>query len=62
MTLRKLENLSRGIEHARISRQNWFAILILILAPSLNALAQLGLSRTREYDADLNAARLTGDP
>ena len=41
---------------------NWFAILLLILAPSLSALAQLGLSRTREYDADLNASRLTGDP
>jgi len=41
---------------------NWFAILILIFAPNLSALAQLGLSRTREYNADLNAARLTGDP
>jgi heat shock protein HtpX len=41
---------------------NWFAILLLIFAPTLSALAQLGLSRTREYDADLNAARLTGDP
>ncbi len=41
---------------------NWTAILILIFAPSLSALAQLGLSRTREYDADLNAARLAGDP
>ncbi len=41
---------------------NWFAILILIFAPSLSALAQLGLSRTREYHADLNAVRLTGDP
>jgi heat shock protein HtpX len=41
---------------------NWFAILILIFAPHLSALAQLGLSRTREYDADLNASRLTGDP
>ena len=41
---------------------NWIAILILILAPNLSALAQLGLSRTREYDADLNAARITGDP
>lgn len=41
---------------------NWFAIFILILAPNLSALAQLGLSRTREYHADLNAARLTGDP
>ncbi len=41
---------------------SWFAILLLIVAPNLSALAQLGLSRTREYDADLNAVRLTGDP
>ena len=41
---------------------DWLAILILIFAPNLSALAQLGLSRTREYDADLNAARLTADP
>lgn len=41
---------------------NWFAIALLIFAPTLSALAQLALSRTREYDADLNAARLTGDP
>ena len=41
---------------------DWFAILILILAPHVSALAQLRLSRTREYDADLNATRLTGDP
>lgn len=41
---------------------SWLAILILIVAPTLSGLAQLGLSRTREYDADLNAAWLTGDP
>ncbi len=41
---------------------DWTAILILIFAPNLSALAQLGLSRVREYDADLNAAQLTGDP
>jgi heat shock protein HtpX len=41
---------------------NWWAILLLIFAPNLSALAQLALSRTREFDADLNAARLTGDP
>jgi heat shock protein HtpX len=40
---------------------NWFAIALLVAAPSLSALAQLALSRTREYDADLNAVRLTGD-
>ncbi len=41
---------------------NWFAIALLVAAPTISALAQLGLSRTREYDADLNAVRLTGDP
>jgi len=41
---------------------NWLVIGLLILAPTISTLAQLGLSRVREYDADLNAARLTGDP
>ncbi|MCH1924947.1 zinc metalloprotease HtpX [Shewanella sp. C32] len=41
---------------------NWWAILLLLLAPTLSALAQLALSRTREYDADLNAVALTNDP
>jgi len=41
---------------------NWLVIVLLILAPTISTLAQLGLSRVREYDADLNAARLTGDP
>lgn len=41
---------------------NWLAFLLLALAPHLALLAQLGLSRVREYDADLMAARLTGDP
>jgi heat shock protein HtpX len=37
-------------------------ILLLIFAPSLSALLQLALSRTREFDADLGSAELTGDP
>ena len=37
-------------------------ILLLIFAPMLTALLQLALSRTREFNADLGAARLTGDP
>lgn len=41
---------------------NWSAVLVLLFAPQLSVLAQLGLSRVREYDADLNAAYLTGDP
>lgn len=41
---------------------DWGLILLLIIAPLVSALAQLALSRTREYAADLSAARLTGDP
>jgi heat shock protein HtpX len=41
---------------------SWIAIIILYLAPLLSSLMQLGLSRTREYDADLDAAQLTGNP
>lgn len=37
-------------------------LLLMIFAPTLSALLQLALSRSREYDADLGAARLTGDP
>lgn len=39
-----------------------YPILLLIAAPALSGLLQLALSRTREFDADLDAARLTGDP
>jgi heat shock protein HtpX len=38
------------------------ALVILYLAPSIGSLLQLGLSRTREYDADLEGAFLTGNP
>ncbi|MGD8643477.1 MAG: zinc metalloprotease HtpX [Chromatiales bacterium] len=41
---------------------SWFAILLLVLAPSISALLQLALSRTREYEADRGAVALTGDP
>lgn len=37
-------------------------LLLMIFAPTLSALLQLALSRAREYDADLGAARLSGDP
>ncbi len=40
----------------------WLAVLLLYLAPTVSSLLQLGLSRAREYDADLEAAQLTGDP
>ena len=37
-------------------------ILVMIFAPTLSAVLQLALSRTREYDADIAAVELTGDP
>ncbi len=40
----------------------WAALLLVIAAPSASALLLLALSRTREFEADLGAARLTGDP
>lgn len=36
--------------------------LVLVLAPAGTTLLQLALSRSREHDADLSAAALTGDP
>ncbi|MEM6377710.1 MAG: zinc metalloprotease HtpX [Bacteroidota bacterium] len=41
---------------------SWLAILLLIAAPYLANLLQMALSRTREFDADLQAAKITGDP
>jgi heat shock protein HtpX len=37
-------------------------LVLLYLAPTVGSLIQLALSRTREYDADVEAASLTGDP
>jgi heat shock protein HtpX len=39
-----------------------WSLLLMIAAPTLGGLLQLGLSRAREYDADLDGASLTGDP
>jgi heat shock protein HtpX len=35
---------------------------LLVFAPTLGGLLQLGLSRAREYDADFDGVSLTGDP
>lgn len=40
----------------------WLAIVILMASPTIGSLIQLALSRTREFDADLGAVMLTGDP
>lgn len=41
---------------------SWWAVALLYFAPAISSLLQLGLSRAREFDADLEAAMLTGDP
>jgi heat shock protein HtpX len=41
---------------------SWWLILILIFSPHLATMLQLGLSRSREFNADMEAARITGDP
>lgn len=41
---------------------NWGLLLLLVLSPHVALLAQLGLSRVREFDADRAAAAFTGDP
>ncbi|HSH04236.1 MAG TPA: zinc metalloprotease HtpX [Anaerolineae bacterium] len=40
----------------------WLLIITLLVAPTIMTLLQLALTRTREYDADLSATRLTNDP
>lgn len=40
----------------------WSVLLLLVFAPTISALLQLALSRSREYQADLAAAELTGRP
>jgi heat shock protein HtpX len=39
-----------------------YGLALMIAAPTIGGLLQLALSRTREYDADLDGATLTGDP
>jgi heat shock protein HtpX len=46
----------------RYGSMPWLPLLLLVFAPTLSALLQLALSRNRELDADVEAARLTGDP
>ena len=40
----------------------WTIPLVLVFSPTIMSLLQRALSRTREFDADLGAVRLTGDP
>jgi heat shock protein HtpX len=41
---------------------SWFVVLLLYFAPTIGNLLQLALSRSREYDADLEGTVFSGDP
>jgi heat shock protein HtpX len=41
---------------------SWYALGILIVTPNIMSILELSLSRMREFDADRQAALLTGDP
>lgn len=43
------------------SRMPWLAIALLFAAPVVSSLVQLAVSRRGEFDADLDAVRLTGN-
>lgn len=45
-----------------IETVSWLGLVLLIIAPMLSNIMILAISRTREFEADLNAAQLTGDP
>ncbi|MDP3898122.1 MAG: zinc metalloprotease HtpX [Mesorhizobium sp.] len=51
-----------GMAGGQAAMVPWPAVLLLVAAPSIGGLLQTALSRTREFDADLGAAMLTGDP
>ena len=40
----------------------WLIFILLLTAPIISSLMQLALSRTREFNADMQACKLTGDP
>lgn len=40
----------------------WLLVVVLLFAPTVVGLLQMALSRTREFDADLESVKLTGDP
>ncbi|HYN28333.1 MAG TPA: zinc metalloprotease HtpX [Dermatophilaceae bacterium] len=44
------------------NRNPWAGLAMALLAPIAAVVIQLAISRTREFDADEDGARLTGDP
>lgn len=51
-----------GVARGDGTQVPWFAVVVLLAAPTVGGLLQMALSRTREFDADLGAIALTGDP
>ncbi|MEZ4553980.1 MAG: zinc metalloprotease HtpX [Dehalococcoidia bacterium] len=46
----------------RDNRNPWAGLVVMLVAPIAATLIQLGISRTREYQADRDGARTVGDP
>lgn len=40
----------------------WVLLLVLIIAPNISMMIQLAISRLREFDADMEAIKITDDP
>ncbi|MEM8813436.1 MAG: zinc metalloprotease HtpX, partial [Pseudomonadota bacterium] len=54
--------LNLPLMFAGVAQISWISILVLVFSPTVISLLQLSLSRSREFEADLGSAHLTGDP
>lgn len=62
MILVRMGFLFSGGRNSRNNVNAWVALLLLILAPIAAALIQMAISRSREYIADSDGAKISGDP
>ena len=62
MILVRMGFLFSGGRNSRNNANAWVALLLLILAPIAAALIQMAISRSREYIADSDGAKISGDP
>ena len=62
MILVRMGFLFSGGRNSKNNVNAWVALLLLILAPIAAALIQMAISRSREYIADSDGAKISGDP
>jgi heat shock protein HtpX len=51
-----------GVGGSRENRNPFVGLIVMLVAPIAATLIQLGISRSREYQADLDGAKTVGDP